>query len=277
MSKYPVAIASYSFHTMKEQGILDVFGYLELLHSRYRVPNADIWSGMLPTLDEGFLKKVHAEMDRRDITLANLCVDGPHLWEDDRDVREQHHALALQYIAAAGFLGARTIRIDMGCRSEELSSEAFDYICKTYQEYARLAADCGMRVGPENHWGASRVAANLKAVRDAVSHPGYGHLLHFDNFVGDFEAAYAAVIPVAMHTHVGAHSLPVAKGIIRRLAAAGYKGVYSAESYSGALELERAEWHLGALRSILAEIEQEGPEGPDAVDYMRDIYNQSKY
>jgi sugar phosphate isomerase/epimerase len=230
---------------------------------------------MLPSLDRDFLMKIRAEMDRRNLTLANLCVDGPYLWVDDREEREQHHASALQYIAAARVLGARTIRIDMGERSDQLSNEAFDYVCKTYLEYAKLCHDEGMRIGPENHWGASRVPAILKSVRDAVSHPGYGQLIHFDNFAGDIEEGYAVSIPVAMHAHVGTHTVPVAKSIIRRMAAAGYSGAFSVESYSGEHELERAEWQLGAVRSILAEVEQEGLEGPGKPEYIADIYRQS--
>ena len=258
---------------MKADGRLDVFGYLELLYSRYRVGFADIWSGYLPTLDESFIKKIRAEMDRRGIELANLCVDGPHLWMDDPAEREQHHTLALEYIAAAKILNARTIRIDMGCHSNELSAEAFDYISRTYLEYAKICHDEGMRIGPENHWGASRVPANLKRVQEAVNHPGYGHLLHFENFTEELELGYSTVIPVAMHTHVAANTIPVAKDIIRRLAAAGYQGTYSVEHHSGALELERVAWQLGSLRAILAELAQEGLEGPAKPDYFQSIYH----
>ena len=276
MTQFPVSIASYSFHAMKADECLDVFGYLELLYSRYRVGYADIWSGFLPTLEVSFLKKVRAEMDRRGIELANLCVDGPHLWVDDAAEREQHHALALEYIRAAEILGARTIRIDMGCQSNELSPEAFDYIAKTYLEYAHICFEAGMRIGPENHWGASRVPANLKKVQEAVNHPGYGHLLHFENFAEELELGYATVIPKAMHTHIAADTIPVAKGIIRRLAAAGYEGTYSVEHHSGALELERVEWQLGSLRAILAELMQEGLQSPTKSDYFHSIYYPNK-
>ena len=276
MNRFPISIASYSFHGMLEEGRIDIFGYLEMLHSRYRVANADIWSGFLPTLEEGFLKKVREEMGRRDIALANLCVDGPHLWMDDVDERERHHALALRYIQAATLLGARTIRIDAGILEDEMPDEAFEYVVRTYREYAGICHNEGIRIGTENHWGASRIPANLRRIRDAVNHPGYGHLLHFQNFARDMEDGYDAVIPIAMHSHIAAETIPVAKEIIRRLAASGYKGTYSVEHHSAELELERVEWQLGSLRSIMAELEREGLEGPVKPDYFHNIYDSNK-
>ena len=96
MSANPISVASYSFHGMRAEGRIDIFGYLELLVSRYRVTHADIWSGYLPTLEEDFLKKIRAELDRRDLKVANLCVDGPHLWMSDADEHGRQHQ-PLQY------------------------------------------------------------------------------------------------------------------------------------------------------------------------------------
>jgi hypothetical protein len=274
VTPFPLSIASNSFYKMQAAGRVDLFGVLEFLYSRYRVAYADVWSGMLASLQEDYLRTVRLELDRRGLTLANLCVDGPHLWEDDAALRAQHHAKALEYIAAARTLGAKTIRIDMGCKSEEFTGESFDYICKTYLEYARLAHESGMRVGPENHWGASRVPANLKRVQQAVNHPGYGHLLHIQNFAGDPAEGYEAVLPWVMHVHVGTHGLPWAKPAMKRLWKAGYAGVYSVENYTGEFEPERMEWQLGAVRSIVAEIEAEGPDAPDNMGFIHDIYHQ---
>ncbi len=269
MSVNPVSIASYSFHGMRADGRLDIFGYLELLSSRYRVGHADIWSGFLPTLEQDFLQKIRTELDRRELKVANLCVDGPHLWMDDPAEREAHRELALRYLDAAQTLGAATVRIDMGCADETLTAEAFDYIVKTYSEYAAIAADRGMRVGPENHWGASRVPANLRRVQQAVDHPGYGHLFHFGNFAGDAALGQATVLPYVMHTHVPANMVPQAKGIIHTLQQAGYNGAISVEHHSGALELERVAWQLATVRAILAEIDK-GDAGEQ--DFMSGIY-----
>ncbi len=85
-----ISIASYSFHGLLSQGMMDVFGYLETCKYRYHVNAADIWNGFLPTIEDDFLKKLKAALDEREMVLANLCVDGPHIWEDDPDEREKN-------------------------------------------------------------------------------------------------------------------------------------------------------------------------------------------
>ena len=82
-------------------------------------------------------------------------------------------------------------------RADHFTAEQFDGIVTRYQEYAQRAYDSGFKVGPENHWGAEVVPANMKRLCEAVAHPGFGVLLHFRNNDGD-----AVMAPWAMHTHI---------------------------------------------------------------------------
>ncbi len=273
MAEFKISLASYSFHGMLGAGMRDVFGYLDALRYRYHLEWADIWTGFLPSLDDAFIRKVRQAMDDRGVRLANLCVDGPHLWCDDADERAAHRGTMLKYIGAARILGARTIRIDFGGREgHTMPGEAFDYIVKTYKEYCAICGDLGMRIGPENHWGWDRVPAYLERVRDAVASPAYGHLFHFTNFHDEPERGAEAAISYAMHTHIPANSLPVAKETIRRLAAAGYEGTYSVEHHSGEHEAERVAWQLGAVRNCIAELKAEGLGAKARTDYATTIY-----
>ena len=61
--------------------------------------------------DEAFIQKIREEMDRLGLKLANLCVDGPHVWVADPEQRAQHKAQMLEYIRAGRQLGAESIRI----------------------------------------------------------------------------------------------------------------------------------------------------------------------
>ena len=64
----------------------------------------------LPAIDDDFIGKVRRALDRNELTLANLCVDGPHVWVDDPDGRAEHRKQMIDYIYAADKLGAKTIR-----------------------------------------------------------------------------------------------------------------------------------------------------------------------
>ena len=79
-----IAIASYAFHGLLRDGMIDLFGYLESSKYRYDLDTADIWNGMLLSTDDDYLVKVRRGLDERGLTLVNLCVDGPHIWEERR-------------------------------------------------------------------------------------------------------------------------------------------------------------------------------------------------
>ena len=274
MKKLPISIASYSFHGLLENESIDIFTYLEALKNRYNVDYADIWSGFLDELDADYLKKIRASMDEKGIKLANLCVDGPHVWVDDADQRAAHKNGAIEYIKAAEILGAKSMRLDMGSMEEDIPAEKFDYIAATYLEYCKMADGFGMRIGTENHWGSSRVPANLEKLYNAVNHPAYGHLFHFGNFIdGHIEEGLETVLKMAMHTHVSADSVVYAKEYIRRLVNAGYKGTFSVEHHSGKLEYQRVAWQLATVRGMIAELQEEGFEEPAKACYFNEIYS----
>ena len=75
-----ISIASYAFHGLLRLGRMDLFGYLEACRYRYHLGAADIWNGMAVSTDEDYLLSVREALDKRELELANLCVDGAHIW-----------------------------------------------------------------------------------------------------------------------------------------------------------------------------------------------------
>lgn len=243
-----ISIASYAFHGLLAEGCIDLYGYLESCRYRYHLNSADIWNGMLPDPSPEALKPVKRALEERELELANLCVDGAHIWEDDPALREQHYQNALAYLRAAEVLGARTIRIDAGGQGETFSEEQFDLIVKRFREYAQRAYDHGYRCGPENHWGPEVVSENMVRLCEAVDHPGFGVLLHFRGDAGDSQMA-----PWAMHTHIMwdicENSLEPSMTMLRD---AGYKSAWGVEHHSGENEYARTAIQLAKVREVLA-------------------------
>jgi len=250
-----VSIASYAFHGLLAEGKMDVFGYLESLKYRYHLDAADIWNGMLPSTEESYLRKVREAMDEKELTLVNLCVDGAHLWDPDPAQREKLHQNALAHLRAGVILGARTVRIDMGGRSNDMTQEQFNLIVERYREYADFAQDHGFRVGPENHFGPALVRENMKRVHDALDHPAYGVLLHIGHWTENEEAGDRLVAPWTMHTHVDAHVTSTClEEKMRMLLDAGYDGQWGVEHHSGKDEYYGVEWQLATVRRILVQV-----------------------
>ncbi len=249
-----ITIASFSFHGLLQRGMIDVFGYLETVKYRYHLDAADIWNGMIASYDDDYLYKVREALDERQLVLANLCVDGAHVWEPDPEQREANYRRALDNLRAAEILGAKTVRIDMGGRDLEMTDEQFDYTVRRYREYAERAYDNGYKIGPENHWGCSRVPDNIIRLVEAVDHPAFGILLHFENWDVEKDVGDAKVAQYAFHTHMAAWVEPRYEEKIRTLQEAGYDGYWGVEHHSGKNEYAQVAWQLGSVRRILAEL-----------------------
>ena len=184
-----ISIASYAFHGLKGAGMIDVFGYLEACKHRYGLNTADIWNGLIDNdpekyLNDGFLRKLKAALDERELTLVNYHADGCHIWEDDADRRKLHHDLALRHLQAAAYLGARTVRIDAGGKGSVWSNQQWDTIIAGFKEYCQFANDHGFKVGPESHWGPELVPDNMEKLATSVASPGFGILLHIGHWEG---------------------------------------------------------------------------------------------
>lgn len=259
-----VSVLSYSFRGLLAEGKMDVFGYLETCKYRYGLGAADIWSGFLTSTEECYLNKVRDGLDERGLVLADLCVDGAHIWEDNPDAREKNHQNALAHLRAAEILGARFMRLDAGGRGQTWTSEAFDHIVKRYREYAQWASDHGFKMGGENHWGPEGVWANMQKLYRAVGHPGFGISCHLGGWQGTEEEKATAdreAAPWVCHTHIAWN---VTEGPLvekmQNLRAAGYKGYYSIEHHSAKDEYTEVAIQIAKVRRVLERwrIGQEG-------------------
>jgi len=251
-----ISVASYSFHGLLADGRMDIFNYLETQRYRYGLHTADIWNAFLHTTEESYLRKVKVEMDARSLKLVNVAVDGAHIWDIDETVRVHHRQNALAHLRAAHVLGARSVRIDMGGRESDVTEEQFEEIVYRYREYAQMASEWGIMVGPENHFGPSLVPGIMKRIAQAVEHPSYGILLHMGRWKVDVDQGDTMCAPWTMHAHVDAQTINKdLEGSMRVLLSAGYRGCWGVEMGEGKHEYENAAWGIAAIQRALSHIE----------------------
>lgn len=227
-----ISICSYTFHQLTAAGTMNAFGYLESIKYRYGLNTADFWHGTFESLEEDYLAKIKEGLAERNLALANICIDRAHIWADEPEVRESNARNAEANLKAAEYLGAATVRIDAGGGREERewNEQQFDAIVSQYKVWAQRAYDNGYRIGPENHWGAAMVPANLKRLCEAVDHPGFGLLLHAGRWHADVDGGDELVAPWAIHTHfsptLSEEALSRTTNALRQT---GYQGAYSVE------------------------------------------------
>lgn len=239
---------------------MDVFGYLETCKYRYGLDAADFWNGIMGpdelVLDATFQQKVKDALTEREMTLANYHVDGCHVWENEPAQREQHNRSALKHLAVARFLGAQTVRIDAGGTGQTWTTEQFDLIVQRFQEYCKIAADGGFKVGPESHWGPELVPDNMERLARAVDHPAFGILMHIGHWENaPEEEGDKRLARWAVHTHVDARVTRTRlESAMQILINAGYNGYWGVEHHSGQNEYAEVAWQISEVRRALSRI-----------------------
>ena len=251
MIKNQLSIASYSFHKLFEEKVIDIFGYIESVRYRYNLDGADIWNGYLRETDRDGFKKIRRELDRRGLKLTSLCCDWAQPWCADNDYGKQCDANAEKFLDAAEILGAQTVRIDVGVPEENINEEQFQTVCEKFLRYAKRGAEAGFMFGPENHWGASRKLSLQQRLYKEINHPSYGILLHLGNWLlEDGQTLYGndlAAVPMTAHTHVDYGYALAADEWLADILNAGYAGALSVEHHKALSEYEGVAAQLGAL------------------------------
>lgn len=252
-----ISIASYAFHGLKGAGMMDVFGYLETCKYRYQLDAADFWNGLLGPdeliFQAAFTDKVKAALAERDMVLANYHVDGVHVWEDDAAKRDDHHRRALLHLEVARKLGAQTVRIDAGGQGHAWTQQQWDLLIPRFQEYAKIGAEFGCKVGPESHWGPELVPNNMEKLAREVNHPGFGILLHLGHWEqAPEEEGDRRLARWAAHTHVDARVTSTRlEAAMKILQDAGYQGYWGVEHHTGKNEYSEVAWQLAEVRRVL--------------------------
>jgi sugar phosphate isomerase/epimerase len=247
------AVMSYSFNGLLSVGAMDIFGYMETVRYRYNLQTADIWNGFLKSYDEDYLKLVKQNLDERGLTVVNLCCDYCCLWDNDPEVRENNEKVAWDCLKAAEILDAKTIRMDAGPHENEFSDEQLDFIAKKYREYCKRANELGAKLGPENHWGATRNPKEMRKLIDAVATDNFGILLHVNGWTsGDVDENDRHFIRDAFHTHIPFEQCAMAERIIPPLLEIGYSGCWTVESHKGFNEYNNVAFQLAQIKRVVA-------------------------
>ena len=260
-----ISIAGYSVHGLLSEGKIDIFGYLESCRYRFGLDTADIWNGLLPSLDSTLIRKVRQGLDERALTLVNYHADGCHVWEDSAEARAKNRELAFEHLKVAAALGAKTVRIDTGGKLERMNPEQLELVSDQFREYCVFGQEHGFSVGPETHWGISLIADNMEDIAKTVAHPAYGILLHIGHWeLGDPDEGDRRLAPYAVHTHVDArvtHTCLAEK--MQLLLDAGYTGCWGVEHHSKQNEYAEIAVQLAMVRRVLARLlwERQAAEG----------------
>ncbi len=250
------SICSYSFHRLLEAGQQDIFRYiadcktlgaaeldpwnahLAVVRAEDAIAQAgrDPAGARLSAQSDAYLDRVKAAADEAGLPFGCIAVDGAHIYEETAEQRAHNRAVATRWLDVAERLGARQVRIDAGGPAD-MPDDVFSIIVDGYRDLVARAADKGLEVLIENHWGPSRLPENVIKILEAVD--GLGLLLDTNNWTeGRQHDGWVLGAPHARACHIKTFSFDAAgyepsvdlAEAITLLQEAGYDGVWGIES-----------------------------------------------
>jgi sugar phosphate isomerase/epimerase len=134
-----------------------------------------------------------------------------------------------------------------------MTNEQLDYVTKKYREYCSRAASFGAKLGPENHWGATKSFVELKKIIDAVNESNFGILLHLGRwYEEDKDGSDRALAKKAMHIHVDYAHCAEAERVLPPFRDAGYSGCWSVECGKGSDGYNSVAYMLTQVKRAIA-------------------------
>jgi len=270
-----IGICSYSFHRALASGKQDIFGYIDACKAM-GCTQLDPWNAHLALIKLGdagttateralsteqsaYLDRVEAAADESGLPWGTLAVDGAHIYDADEAVRAANRARAYRWIEVADRLGCEQVRIDAG-GPEEMPDESFKTIVDGYTDLIARGVDKGIEIITENHFGPTRIPANVERLMQNVE--GLGFLYDTHNWKPELlEEGRQRTAKYATATHIKTFAWDGSgnetggakpEDAIQQLLTAGYAGAWGVESVpADGDEMEGARKTIALIRRIV--------------------------
>ncbi|MBI3417536.1 MAG: sugar phosphate isomerase/epimerase [Verrucomicrobia bacterium] len=219
------------------------------------VEGVDILHRQMDGEDRAYLQKLKRHAFLNGVDLISLSIHqnfvSPHLSERQKEIDHTHRCLELAYQ-----MGIPSIRLNSGrwmtiqsfdklmeARGQEpvlpgyTEDDGFKWCIDCIEKCLPKAAECGVMLALENHWGLTRTPAGLLRIVNAINSPWLGILMDTGNFLEDpydkLEQIASKTVFVQAKTYYGGgewYTLDLNyPRIAKILADANYRGYVSLE------------------------------------------------
>jgi sugar phosphate isomerase/epimerase len=230
----------------------------------------EILHRMMPREDNDFLQQLKHRAFVNGVDLMGFSIHQGFV-NPDPAVRQQNIDHTLKCIDLAYRLGIPTLRLNTG-RWQTIKSfddfmaakgieptlpghtddEAFGWTIEAIEKLLPRAAECGVCMGLENHWGLGRTAAGVMRIHDAIKSPWLKVTLDTGNFLEDMYDQMTVMAPHAVlvqaKTYYGGgewYTLDIDYARVNKiLRDGGFKGYVSLE-FEG-----KDDWRTGVPKSL---------------------------
>jgi L-ribulose-5-phosphate 3-epimerase len=210
-----IAVSTYSYWRYRDDTKLGIEECIDLA-AKQGFDGVEILHVQMTDESNGALQRIK---QRAFVNGLDLCGFSTHqtFVSPDADVRRKNIEHTLHCIELAYALGIPTMRVNTGRwgtsrdfnelmanrgiepRLEGYTDdEGFAWVIDALGECVDKAAECGVTMGLENHWGLGRTAEGVLRVVNAINSPWLRVTLDTGNFLDNQYEQYAALAPHAV-------------------------------------------------------------------------------
>lgn len=249
---WKLSLAAYSFRKYldlksKTPDRMDYFQFADYC-ADLGLGAIEVTSYYVPDSSPAWLTKFKRHLTRAGLDVSGVAI-GTDFCQQDAGKRAAEVAKAKDWLAIAGYLGGKTLRVFGGNVPKGDTEEATRARCVAcIRELGDTAARHGVLVGVENHGGITATSQQLLAIIDAVDHEWVGINLDSGNFrteqpYDDLARCAGRAVVVQMKTDIAPKGKPKSEMDFARVAGilrdAKYRGYLTLE-YEGAEEPKTA-------------------------------------
>jgi L-ribulose-5-phosphate 3-epimerase len=200
-SKPKLAISTYSYWHFRTARV----PIEHVIHeaARLNAPAVDVLHRQMESEDRGYLQKLKRTAFTNGVDLICLSIHQDFV-EPTADSRQKNTDHTIKCIELAYQLGIPCIRLNSGrwntiasfddlmkARGDEpileghTEDEGFKWCIDAIEKCLPKAAECGVVLALENHWGLTRTPEGLLRILNAIDSPWLGGLMDTGNFLED--------------------------------------------------------------------------------------------
>ncbi len=250
---FRISLAGWSLHRRHfQEGKLPLADFPRVAREEFGIGAIELVNTMFPSPTWRAQQELLANARRHDVKILLIMCDaeGDLSAESELD-RLQAVANHHKWIEIAANLGCHSIRVNSSGRPANSGDR--DRCIDSLKRLGAMAAERGLNVLCENHWGMSSYPDDLVAVMRGVGMANVGTLPDFGNFPDDVDryAAVAAMMPFAKAVSAKCHDFDEA-GRETRTDFARMFGIVRAAGYRGYVGIEYEGERLAETDGILA-------------------------
>jgi sugar phosphate isomerase/epimerase len=213
--RYRFGVSTYSFFKFGSDNNLPVDQCIDLA-AEMGFDGVELLLVQMDRQDNGYLQSVKRRAFVNGLDLMGLSTHQTFV-SPEAEVRQKNVELTLQQIEVAYRLGIPTMRINTGrwgtsrdfdelmrnrgiepALSGHTDEEGFKWVTDSFEKLLPKAAECGVTLGLENHWGLGRTAAGVLRIVNAIDSPWLKVTADTGNFLDDQYAQFEKIVPQAI-------------------------------------------------------------------------------